>query len=93
MSFRRVALLLPALALAGCATEAEIREAQQARIAADRFSCLEQGFEEGTDAFALCQLLLQTNRRLDSLSSRMTFLEHDVRRLDTFGFWSRRWWP
>jgi hypothetical protein len=91
MSSLRVALLLPMLALAGCATEAEIREAQQARIEADRFSCLEQGFEQGTDSFALCQLLLQTNRRLDALSSRIAFMESDIRRLDTFGFPYRRW--
>lgn len=87
MWFQRAALpLLAGLALAGCASEAELREAQQAQAEADRFACLEQGFEQQSENLALCRLILQTNRRLDELASRIRFLENDVQRLNLWDF-------
>ena len=76
------ALVAAGLAVAGCANQAELAQAQ---AEADAFSCLEQGFELDSESFALCRLILQTNRRLDQLSSRIAFLEQDINRLDLLG--------
>jgi hypothetical protein len=86
------ALLLAGLVLAGCAA-ANPEEVRRAQAEADRYSCLEQGFEEGGENFALCRLIMQTNRRLDAVASRLAFVESDINRLDLLGRplgW-RRW--
>jgi hypothetical protein len=93
MSFRW-SVSLPAallLALAGCASPEEIRQAQQAQAEADRYACLEQGFEEGGENFALCRLIMETNRRLDAVATRLAFLENDIDRFDLLAYRPYRW--
>ena len=92
ISLRWSAPLLAGLALVGCAA-ANQEEVRRAQAEADRYSCLEQGFQEGGENFALCRLIMQTNRRIDALNSRIRFIESDINRLDLLGRplgW-RRW--
>ena len=84
LSLRWSAPLLAGLALVGCAA-ANPEEVRRAQAEADRYSCLEQGFQEGGENFALCRLIMQTNRRIDALNSRISFIESDINRLDLLG--------
>lgn len=69
-------LLLAASCLLGaCEAGPTIEELRAGDIAA----CSAAGFEAGSDAEGLCLLLQQTNRRLDGLERRLSFLELDVR--------------
>lgn len=83
---RRAALA--ALLLAGCQPVAE----QERELAlAQRASCLESGFEEGSDAFRLCLVLQGTNERIARLERRIEFLDSEVSRIGSWGGWRR--WP
>lgn len=85
----RVATILAPLALAACANPTEVREAQ---IERDRILCEELGFEPGSENFALCTLLQDTNRRIDRVDQRMFLLESDFRRYDMFARRPFRYW-
>lgn len=84
----RLALLAGGLALAGCQSAAEH---QQALAEAQRASCLESGFVEGSDAFRLCLLLLDTNERIARLERRIDLLDSELSRVWTWG--TLRRWP
>ena len=58
LSLRWSAPLLAGLALVGCAA-ANPEEVRRAQAEADRYSCLEQGFQEGGENFALCRHILR----------------------------------
>lgn len=45
----------------------------------DVAACDAAGFEADSDAYRLCLLLQNTNRRLEVLDRRLNFLELDVR--------------
>ena len=59
------ALLAVGVLLAGRASEAEIRAAEEAQMAADRQECTNLGFEPGTEGFADCLLKLREIRAMD----------------------------
>jgi hypothetical protein len=84
----RLALLASGLALAGCQSAAE---QQQALAEAQRASCLESGFVEGSDAFRLCLLLQDTNERIARLERRIDLLDSELSRVWTWG--TLRRWP
>lgn len=81
-------LLASGLALAGCESAAE---QQKALAEAQRASCLESGFLEGSDAFRLCLLLLDTNERIARLERRIDLLDSELSRVWTWG--TLRRWP
>ncbi len=64
-----------ALSLAACAPGPTPEEIQ----AFDSAVCDEAGFAPGSDSFRLCLLLQTTNRRIELLERRLTFIELDVR--------------
>lgn len=76
------------LLLAGCQSAAE---QQQALAEAQRASCLESGFSEGSDAFRLCLVLQDTNARIARLERRIDFLDSELSRVWAWGGWRR--WP
>lgn len=84
---RRRALLACLLA-AGCQSTAE---EERALAQAQRASCLESGFVEGSDGFRLCLVLQDTNERIARLERRIDFLDAEISGLRTFGRW--RGWP
>jgi hypothetical protein len=63
------------LGLAACEAGPTPQEIQAINMAV----CDEAGFEPGSDAFGLCLQLQQTNRRIEALERRLTFIELDVR--------------
>lgn len=80
------AVLTAAVLLAGCVPAAEIeREIAEA----NRLGCAEAGFEAGTDAWRLCLLLQDSNRRLEAMERRMLWLESEVWSLDRYRYWQR----
>ncbi len=84
----RLVLLAFVLALAGCQSAAE---QQKALAEAQRASCLESGFVEGSDAFRLCLLLQDTNERIARLERRIDLLDSELSRIWTWG--TLRRWP
>lgn len=70
-----LALVCLCLGLAACETGPTPEEIQ----AFNMVVCDEAGFEPGSDAFGLCLQLQQTNRRIEALERRLTFIELDVR--------------
>lgn len=75
MTLRAGALLLAAVTLAACQTGPTPEEVEAFDLAA----CDAAGFEPQSDAQRLCLLLQTTNRRLEALERRMSFIELDVR--------------
>lgn len=67
---RRPLVLLALLPLAACAEP--LAPADLARI--DRRTCEEAGFAQGADAFRLCLLIQDQNRRIGHLESEVTRL-------------------
>lgn len=59
------AVLAVSLFVAGCASEAEIRAAEEAQAAADRQQCSDLGFQPGTEGFADCLLKLREIRAME----------------------------
>ena len=68
---RALSLAGLALALAACTQPAD----PVALAEGDRLACNEAGFDAESDAYRLCLLLQQTNRRLDMVDRRLDFLE------------------
>mgnify|MGYP007037743446 CR=1 FL=1 len=58
-------MLAVGLLLAGCASEAEIRAAEEAQLAADRQECIDLGFQPDTEPFADCLLKLREIRAME----------------------------
>lgn len=77
-----LAAALPLLA-ASCTPAAEI-ERQMAE--ANRAGCQEAGFAEDSDAWKLCLLLQDSNRRLEALERRLLWLETDLRLFDRYPY-------
>ena len=77
------ALLAVGVLLAGCASEAEIRAAEEAQMAADRQECTNLGFEPGTEGFADCLLKLREIRAME----RQTMAVEN-----TFWYGRPYWW-
>ena len=75
MSARGLAFIGLCLGLAACETGPTPEEIQ----AFERAVCDEAGFEQGSDAFLLCLQLQMTNRRIEALERRLTFIELNVR--------------
>jgi hypothetical protein len=72
---RAGAVLLAAIGLAACQSGPTAEEVRAVDLAA----CDAAGFEPEGDAQRLCLLLQATNRRLEALERRMSFIELDVR--------------
>ena len=83
MSVRGLAILGLCLGLAACETGPTPEEIQ----AFEQAICDEAGFEQGSDAFRLCLQLQMTNRQIQALERRLTFLELNVR--TGVGFYGR----
>lgn len=83
-----ILLIAPAL-LAGCQSTAEL---EQAAAAARIEDCKAAGFAEGSDAFRLCLLIKRTDERIERVERRIDFLDAELSRAATFGWW-RRWPP
>jgi hypothetical protein len=83
MSGRGLALIGLCLCLAACETGPTPEEIQ----AFEQAVCDEAGFEQGSDAFLLCLQLQMTNRRIEALERRLTFIELNVR--TGLGFYGR----
>ncbi|MCS6878484.1 MAG: hypothetical protein NZP72_09305 [Geminicoccaceae bacterium] len=82
------AIVLLVLAVSGCRTIAELEQAAREARAAD---CKAAGFVEGTDPFRLCLMIRETNERIERVERRIDFLDTEISRAVTFGFWRR--WP
>ncbi|MDX6751572.1 hypothetical protein SH611_17340 [Geminicoccaceae bacterium 1502E] len=72
---RALALALVSLS-AACTPAAEIERQMEE---ASREGCLEAGFAETSDAWKLCLLLQDSNRRLEAMERRLLWLESDIR--------------
>lgn len=84
----RVGLVLAGLVLAGCQSAEEQRKAL---AEAQRASCLESGFVEGSDAYRLCLVLQDTNERIARLERRIDLLDSELSRVWSWG--ALRRWP
>jgi hypothetical protein len=83
MSLRGLAIVGLCFGLAACETGPTPEEIQ----AFEQAICDEAGFEPNSDAFRLCLQLQTTNRHIQALERRLTFLELDVR--TGVGFYGR----
>ena len=84
---RRVVMVGALLGLAACTPQEEI---ERAIAAANRQSCLDAGFVESSENYKLCLLIQDNNRRLSDVERRLSFIETDIRRVDTL-YPYRRW--
>lgn len=82
MAMKPLPAVLLALGLAACQTGPTPEEL----TAVDRTACDQAGFATDSDAHKLCLLLQDTNRRLENLERRISFIELDVRGGVGFGF-------
>jgi hypothetical protein len=83
---RPLPLVLLGLLLSACVSQEEIERAVAEQQQAD---CLAAGFETSSDAYKLCLLLQQTNRRIETVERRLSYIELNQRRFETI---APRWW-
>ena len=66
------------VALAGCISQdAYLQELSEAH----RQSCEALGFEAESDSMRLCEMQLETNRRLDRINAQLLQIKQDIRLL------------
>jgi len=79
---RRVTFGLATLSLVGCSQPIDPEELREQ----DALACEEAGFESESDAYRLCLLIQENNRRMAYIERRLDHIELDLHRFNHFPF-------